>query len=295
MTTRAGSRRGLAPARAAARGRCGRGAANRLRLRAAVRRVSFDIRLKLDADLVSLHAMPIENYVKWLSPRMGREMEMLVFGHSGAPVIVLPSSWGRFYEWKDFLMIDTLADKIDAGYIQLYGIDSFCSESWYNDRIHPRERVLRHNVWESYVLDEVIPFIRSRNPNSFLITAGVSFGAYLAVNLAFKHPEVVRKTVGISGSYRIQRLLDGYYDEDAYFNCPLSYMAGMPEGNTLDLIRRMEIFLATSDLDLGICRERTYDMSRVLGERAIPHRLDDWGGNIIHDWPSWRRMIRDYL
>jgi esterase/lipase superfamily enzyme len=239
--------------------------------------------------------MPNENYVKWFSPRMHRDMEMLVSGHAGAPVIIMPSSWGRFYEWKDFLMIDTLADKIDAGHIQIYGIDSFCSESWYNDQIHPRERVLRHNVWESYVLDEVVPFIRSHNSNPFLITAGVSFGAYLAINFAFKYPQLVRKTIGISGSYRIQRLLDGYYDEDAYFNCPVSYMANINEGHALDLIRQMDISLATSDLDLGICRERTYDMSRVLNERAISHRLDDWNENLIHDWPSWRRMIRDYL
>ncbi|HKP87251.1 MAG TPA: alpha/beta hydrolase-fold protein [Blastocatellia bacterium] len=239
--------------------------------------------------------MPIENHAKWFSPAMGREMDVLVHGHAGAPVIVFPSSWGRFYEWKDFLMIDTLADKIDAGHIQLYGIDSLCSESWYNDSVHPRERVRRHDVWESYVAGEVIPFIRSNNSNPFIITAGVSFGAYLAVNFAFKHPDTVRKTVGISGSYRIYRLLDDYYGEDAYFNCPVDYMAGLNDGRTLDLIRGMEIFLITSDWDIGICRERTYDMSRVLDERGIPHRLDDWGGNLIHDWPTWRKMIREYL
>jgi esterase/lipase superfamily enzyme len=239
--------------------------------------------------------MPIENHARWFSPRLDREMDVLVHGHAGAPVIVFPSSWGRFSEWKDYLMIDTLADKIDAGHIQFFGIDSLCAESWYNDQINPRERVRRHNVWESYVLDEVLPFIRSTNPNPFLITAGVSFGAYLAVNFAFKHPEVVGKTVGISGSYRIRRLLDGYYDEDAYFNCPVSYMAEMNDERVLDLIRRMEIFLVTSDMDIGICRERTYDMSRVLTDRGIMHKIDDWGGNLVHDWPTWRKMIREYL
>jgi esterase/lipase superfamily enzyme len=218
-----------------------------------------------------------------------------VHGHAGAPVIILPSSWGRFYEWKDFLMIDALADKIDAGYIQMYGIDSFCSESWYNERIHPRERVRRHNVWESYVREEVIPFIRSRNPNPFLITSGVSFGAYLAVNFAFKNPQLVRKTVGISGSYRVDRLLDGYYDEDVYFNCPTAYMSNLNDARLLDAIRSMDISLVTSDWDIGICRERTYELSRVLNERGIPHRLDDWGGQVNHDWPSWRMMIREYL
>jgi esterase/lipase superfamily enzyme len=239
--------------------------------------------------------MPREEHARWYSDRIGREMDVLVHGHAGAPVLVFPSSWGRFYEWKDFRMVETLADKIDAGYIQLYGIDSHCSESWYNDAIDSAERIRRHNRWESYVLEEVLPFVRSRNSNEFLITAGVSFGAFLAVNFSFKHPDLVRKTVGISGSYRIHRLLDGHYDHEAYLNCPADYMSGLTDEWYLSRIRRMEIFLVTSDLDIGICRERTYDMSRVLGERGIRHTLDDWGGELIHDWPTWRKMIRKYL
>src|SRR5215210_2160671 len=104
--------------------------------------------------------MPSENHVKWFSPRMRREMEMLVSGHAGAPVIVMPSSWGRFYEWKDFLMIDTLADKIDGGHIQLYGIDSFCAESWYSDQNPPPERVSPNTNCSSYAPDAPIPRIR---------------------------------------------------------------------------------------------------------------------------------------
>lgn len=222
-------------------------------------------------------------------------MEILVWGGGGAPVLVFPSSWGRFYEWKDFLMVETLADKIDAGYIQLYGVDSHCSESWYNDHIHPAERVRRHNVWESYLLEEVLPFIRSVNSRQQLITTGVSFGAYLAVNFAFKHPDIVTKTVGLSGSYSIKSLLNGHYDEDAYFNCPIAYMANLNDERLLDLIRRIEISLVTSDWDVALCRERTYEMSRVLGEKGISHRMDDWGGQTIHDWLSWRKMIRHYL
>lgn len=239
--------------------------------------------------------MPKEEHVKWYSERTGREMDVIIHGHAGAPVLVCPSSWGRFYEWKDFLMVDTLADKLDAGHIQLYGIDSHCADSWYNDQIPPHERIRRHNNWEAYVLHEVLPFIRSHNPNEYLITAGVSFGAYLAVNFAFKHPDLVRKTVGISGSYRVHRLLDGYYEEDAYLNCPVAYMGGLSDESYLSQIRRMEISLVTSDRDIGICRERTYDMSRVLTDKGIPHSLDDWGGELIHDWPTWRKMIRHYL
>jgi esterase/lipase superfamily enzyme len=222
-------------------------------------------------------------------------MEMLVYGDRGAPVIVFPTSGARYFEWKDFLMIDALADKIDAGYIQPYCIDSVSMKAWYNDQIHPRDRVLTHNAWEAYVIHEVVPFIRSRNDNGFLITAGTSFGAYLGVNLAFKYPHLFSKTVGLSGAYSIKRLLDGYYDEDAYFNDPVAYVAGINGEPLLSQLRRMEINLVTSDWDVGICRERTYDMSRVLNDRGIPHRLEDWGGQTLHDWPTWRRMIREYL
>lgn len=239
--------------------------------------------------------MPAEYYVSWRSPILDRDMELLVYGERGAPTIVFPTSGSRFYEWKDLKMVDALADKIDAGFIQLFLADSISLESWYNDQIHPRERVLRHNRWEMYLINELLPFVRSRNQNPYVITAGTSFGAFLAVNFALKHPDLVRKTVGLSGSYSIKRLLDGYYDEDCYFNCPISYMANLGDERQLGLMRSMEIFLVTSDWDIGQCRERTCEMSRVLSQRGIPHRFYEWGGHTGHDWPFWRRMIREYL
>ena len=33
---------------------------------------------------------------------------MLVFGHAGAPVLVFPTSQGRFYEFEDRGMVDVL-------------------------------------------------------------------------------------------------------------------------------------------------------------------------------------------
>jgi esterase/lipase superfamily enzyme len=137
--------------------------------------------------------------------------------------------------------------------------------------------------------------VRSRNSTPHLITAGVSFGAYLAVNFAFKHPQVVTKTVGLSGSYSIKRLLDGYYDEDSYFNCPVSYMANLNDESLLSLIGRMEISLATSDWDIGICRERTYDMSRVWPREASITGSTIGAAKLFTIGLRWRKMIGEYL
>ena len=53
-------------------------------------------------------------YQRWYSPSLGREMELLIFGHAGARVLVFPSSMGRFFEWEDQGMIGVLRRRSGA-------------------------------------------------------------------------------------------------------------------------------------------------------------------------------------
>jgi len=32
-----------------------------------------------------------------------------------------------------------------------------------------------------------------------------------------------------------------------------------------------------------------------MGEKGIPNRVDPWGPEYDHDWPTWRRMLPHYL
>jgi len=44
-----------------------------------------------------------ERYIKWYTPWLSREFEMLVFGNGGGlPLILFPTSGARYYENKDF-------------------------------------------------------------------------------------------------------------------------------------------------------------------------------------------------
>ena len=90
-------------------------------------------------------------------------MELLIFGHAGTPLLVFPTSQGRFFEYEDRGMIGALAPKIDAGEVQVFCPDSVDSESWYNKGVHPRVRVLRHLQYERYILHEMLPFLRWKN------------------------------------------------------------------------------------------------------------------------------------
>jgi esterase/lipase superfamily enzyme len=47
-----------------------------------------------------------ERYIKWYTPWLGREFEMLAFGNDGGlPLIIFPTSFGSYYQSKDFGLV----------------------------------------------------------------------------------------------------------------------------------------------------------------------------------------------
>jgi esterase/lipase superfamily enzyme len=233
-------------------------------------------------------------YHKWRSRSLGREMEFLIFGHAGLPVIVFPTSEGRFFDYEDRGMIHAVAHRFENGALQAFCLDSVDAESWYNKSVAPRARVLRHLDYERYILDEVIPFIRSRNPSSELALTGCSFGGYHTINFALKHPELVTLAVSMSGAFDIHQFLDGYYDDDCYFNCPPDFLPNLTDPWYLDQYRRRtRLILAAGDDD--ICLGENQRLGRIMDAKQIPHWLDVWGGHAVHDWPVWLRMAQKYF
>jgi esterase/lipase superfamily enzyme len=232
-------------------------------------------------------------YHRWHSPRLGREMELLVFGHGGTPLLVFPTSLGRFFEYEDRGMIGALAGNLGDGGLQAYCVDSVDSESWYNRGIHPHHRVLRHEAYERYVLDEVLPLIRMRNPSSQLAVTGCSFGGYHAMNFSLRHPDVVSHCVTMGGAFDIHQFLGGYYDDECYFNCPPDFLPNMNDSWYLDRYRGMRLVLATGERDMCLGENRR--LSAIFGTKQVPHWLDVWGDGTAHDWPWWQRMAQKYF
>nr|MCU0376596.1 alpha/beta hydrolase-fold protein [Chitinophagaceae bacterium] len=165
-------------------------------------------------------------YHKWFSPILEKDIELLCFGHAGKPVLFFPTRTARFYDYENWRIIEALNSKIDSGLIQVFCLDSIDIESFYSNK-HPAQRIARHLQYEAYVLEEVLPFISRHNTCNQLIAAGCSLGGYHAVNLAFRHPHLFTKVVGLSARYdltlysdKFPDLLSGYIDEDVYYNMP---------------------------------------------------------------------------
>jgi esterase/lipase superfamily enzyme len=231
-------------------------------------------------------------YHNWYSPTLGRSMELLVLGHAGARVLVFPTSQGRFYEWEDRGMGNALRQHLESGWLQLFCVDSVDAESWYDRSKWPGDRAWRHELYDRYVLHEVLPFSAHRNHNPYLIATGASLGAYHAVNFAFRHPHVVNRVIGMSGLYNIKELTRGYNDPNVYAHDPSTYMQHESDEGWLAALRRMEIILVIGRDDPHYLD--SVHMSNVLWRRGIWHAFRPWDG-WAHDWPYWRDMVRMYV
>lgn len=232
------------------------------------------------------------DYRKWWSPALERDMELLVFGDRGTPVLVFPTSMGRFYQWEDFGMIAHLAGRIDEGWLQLWCVDSVDAESFYAKTKPWRERAARHLAYERYITSEVAPAIHGANPLPFLVGLGASFGAFHALALATRRPGVLGKAIGLSGAFDTARWLDGSREDDAYFVNPLAFLPNLRDERYLAPLRETEIVLATGREDPNV--EDSRRLGAVLQERGVPATLHLWDG-WAHDWPYWKEMVDAFL
>ena len=219
-------------------------------------------------------------------------MELLVFGDRGMPVIVFPTSLGRFYQWEDFGMVAHLGSRIEAGHLQLWCVDSIDSESFYDSGKAPQDRARRHLDYERYVLDEVLPEIREANANDRRCLIGASFGGFHAALFALRQPTLATKVVCLSGAFDGSRWLDGAQDGECYFVNPLAFLPGLTDEQYLAPLREVEIIIATGEEDANAHESRA--VAGLLQQKGIPAALHLWRG-WAHDWPYWKEMVDVFL
>jgi esterase/lipase superfamily enzyme len=239
--------------------------------------------------------MHIEHH-HWYSPRIGWDMGVAVFGHWGPPMLAFPTSHGDEWELQRQGLLDAIADFIDAGRVKVFCVGSNSHDSFLNKGAHPFHRSWRQRMFDEYIRDEVVPFVHThcQSPGVPITTFGASLGAYHAANTLFRYPHLVKRCYGLSGVYDLRRFMDGLYDDNFYFHNPVDYMANMTDGWYLHQLASCEIRLVTGSGPFEDSRH-TYAFSSVLAGKGIRHYVDDWGPEGGHDWPYWKRMLREYV
>lgn len=225
-------------------------------------------------------------------------MELLVFGESGTPVLFFPTRTARFYDYENWRIIDAISSKIESGQLQVFCVDSIDIESFYSDKL-PAEKILRHQQYEQYIIDEVLPYIRSYNQHPDLVSAGCSLGGYHAVNIAFKYPWLFTKVVGMSARYdltisssRFPDLFGGYYDDNIYYSMPSMYAPNLHDSFLLQSLRKMNIIIVVGEEDPFL--NNNQQLIGNLYRQDIYPEFFVWNEE-AHRPRYWRQMVQLYL
>lgn len=240
---------------------------------------------------------------KWYSHRTEHDTQIVRWGHMGTPVLVFPTAGGDAEEIERMLMIKVLSPLIDAGKIKVYSIDSLAARAWGDTEKSARYCTALQNAFDGYIYNEVVPAIRTdcNSRDIEIVVAGASIGSFNAMASICRHPDVFKHAVCMSGTYDVERFIkdhDGHpmrrKDLNFYFSSPLQYLPNLGESEQLRLLRTRSIIMAHGG---GQWEDPQQDwtMAAILGAKGVPNRVDPWGPDYGHDWPTWRTMLPKYL
>jgi esterase/lipase superfamily enzyme len=231
----------------------------------------------------------------WYSERLEMPIGLARWGHYGTPVLVFPTAGGDAEEIERNGLVDACLPLIEAGRIKVYSCDSVAGRAMVAKTGSPEYRMWLFNQFHHCVRHEVVPAIRTDLGGSEtpIVATGASIGAFNALAVLCRFPDVFGAAVGMSGTYRIQRFFDGQSSQDLFYASPLDFLPGM-DGEQLDVLRTRFAILASGQgawEDVG----SSWDAGDVLGRKGVPNRVDAWGEEWPHEWWTWRRMLPQYL
>lgn len=237
----------------------------------------------------------MKDVTRWHSVRTQHELKLVRWGAMGQPVLLFPTAGGDAEEIERFHLVEAVGALLEARRIKIYSVDSVAGRAWIEKK-DPAYCARLQNAFDEAVVHEVVPAIRAdcHSDEIEVITAGASIGAFNAVAALCRHPEIFRAALGMSGTYDLEPWLRGQWQDDFYFASPLHFLPNLGESKQLARLRSRFVLLATGE---GAWEnpEESWRMADVLGSKGIPNRVDAWGGEWSHDWPTWRAMLPQYL
>ena len=232
---------------------------------------------------------------RWFSDRLKQEITVARWGDFGQPVLVFPSAGGDAEEIERFGLVDACGPLLAEGRVKLYSVDSVAGRAMIAKTSPALHRLWLLNQFHECVRWEVVPAIHADLGGQAMdvIASGASIGAFNAVAALCRYPDVFSAAIGMSGTYRIERFYDEAWSQDLYYSAPLQFLPGL-DGTQRDLLRQRRVVLAAGEgawEDIG----DSWRMASALGAKGIPNRVDNWGPQWPHEWPTWRRMLPQYL
>lgn len=232
----------------------------------------------------------------WISPALQAEMPIVSYGHAGFALLFVPTAAADYLEYERFQMMDVLAPYIDGGKVRVFSVNSINNESWLNNNMAGAHKAIRHNQFNEYIYNEVLPFIKKNtSEDTPIILCGASFGALHSMNLFLKRPDLIDGVIAMSGVYDLAEYTKGCHDEQVYFNSPMQYIPNLTDESILSNIRKSKHIHIVTGSGAYEDPESSKKFAGVLYSKGITYELDVWGHEWKHDWPTWRAILPHYL
>lgn len=232
----------------------------------------------------------------WYSHRLEKDMPIAIYGHYGFALLLVPTAAADYLEYERFQLIDALAPHIDGGKLKVFSINSINNESWLNSHMDPKHKIVRHQQFNEYVYEEVLPFVRTNTSiETPIIICGASFGALHSMNLFLKRPDLLDGVIAMSGVYDLTEYTKGYFDEDVYFNSPQHYIPNLSDAGILEQIRKSQHIHIFTGSGAYEDPNASRSFASLLYSKGINYELDVWGSEWPHDWNTWRAVLPHYL
>lgn len=234
----------------------------------------------------------LKTVARWRSERLGREVTLARWGTFGQPLLLFPTAGGDAEEIERMHLVGSVAPLIEAGKLKVYSCDSVAGAALLAREGNARHQMWLQNMFHQYVRHEVVPAIRAdcKSPDLEVWAAGASIGAFHSIAVVCRFPDVFSRALAMSGTYDLRRFYDAKeFSDDFWVSSPVHFVPTL-DGVHLEVLRKRYVLLVSGQgraEDIG----ESWRMAKVLGAKGVPNRVDPWGAEWHHDWPTWRKML----
>ena len=230
------------------------------------------------------------------SASLGRQMNMMIYGHGGVPFLAFPTQDGMCRQLEDFGVTDRIRGYLEDGRIQLFVVDTVDTETWSDKGGDNAWRAQRQEQYFHYIVDQVVPMMRGYNDQLPLVM-GMSMGANHTAITFLRRPDLFRGMLALSGVYNTDYFFDGYMDPTLYDSSPERFLPNMPGDHPyIGLYNQKDIIFCVGQ---GAWEEEGVHTLRflqnVFESKGIHAWCDFWGYDVNHDWPWWFRQLDYFL
>ena len=236
-------------------------------------------------------------FITRYSQTLGQNMSVIVYGEKGHPLVVFQTQNSKCNNFEDFGMIDTIADYIESGTLQVFSVDSIDEQSWSAEG-DPAARGERQEEYFAWVCGEMLDLVHEINGSDLRpLTTGCSMGATHAAIAAFRRPDLFQGCIALSGVYDARRFFGDYMDGTLYENSLPTFLPNMPADHPyVGIYAKRQLVLCVGQ---GAWEDAGMEDLRVIRDacraKGIEVWCDFWGNDVYHDWPWWKKQIRYFL